>query len=132
MVLGVQVVFSLATGFCIFVWREIRKAQPQSEAKRGMLIASASIFSAGILLAWVLLGLETIPLRAVIGFPTAEVTIHRACLAGLGLLLASFSVAHFSVSGRTRWLCIWGSVLALPNFVILFFASGFALAEFMN
>jgi hypothetical protein len=126
----VFVTFALSTGFCIFSWREIRKSPAQSGKKRSMLIASASIFSIGILLAWILWGLELTPwLRSIIGFHAELVTILRSCFLGLGLLLAAFLVGLFSQSGRARWLCICGSILALPYFLFTLFTIGFALAE---
>ncbi len=124
------VTFAFSTAFCVSTWREIRKLPDQSGKKRSMLIASASTFSLGMLLAWLVLGFELTPwLRSVIGLHAQLEVMLRSCFLSLGILLAAFVLPLFSEPSRARRLCIWGSLLALPYLLLALFGTGFELAD---
>ena len=123
------IAFAFSTAFCVSTWREIRKLPTQSGKKRSVLIASASIFSLGMLPGWIVLSLELTPwLRSLIGLRTQLEAMLRSCFLGLGILLVAFTLALFSGPGRARRLCIWGSLLALPYLLFALFGTGFELA----
>jgi len=124
------VTFACSTAVCVSTWREIGKLPAQSGKKRSVLIAAASTFSVGMLLAWLVLSLEVTPwLRSVIGLHTQLQVMLRSCFLGLGICLAAFVLALFSEPGRARRLCICGSLLALPYLLFALSGTGFELAD---
>jgi len=95
-----------------------------------VLIAAASTFSLGMLLAWFVLSLEVTPwLRSAIGLHMQLEVMLRSCFLCFGILLAAFVLALFSEPGRARRRCICGSLLVLPYLLFALSGTGFELAD---